>query len=184
MLAVTDTPAIGQLHVWWEAMQSDDLSVAYADSFPPTLRDFCLEVAQGEKLLLLCLVDGQVAGALWLHDLLRRRDDTVSAGWIGCYFLSPYRGRVALNLWQTARQHWETTGVVHFFSAANVANRRSQALIARGAHFHRVGRFRHFSLYDRQPADAVIYTLHAEDTRLAWDLATARAARQVSGVQS
>jgi hypothetical protein len=183
-LTVTDTPPIGQLQVWWEAMQRDDLSVAYADSFPPTLSDFCLEVAQGERLLLLCLVAGQVAGALWLHDLLRRRDGTVSAGWIGCYFLSAYRGRVALDLWQTARQHWEAAGVVHFFSAANVANRRSQALIARGAHFHRVGRFPDFSLYHRQPADAVIYTLHAEDTRLAWELATARAARQIPGVRS
>jgi hypothetical protein len=121
---------------------------------------------------------------LWLHDLLRRRDNTVSAGWIGCYFLSAYRGRLALDLWQSARQHWESTGVVHFFSAANVANRRSQALIARGAHFHRVGRFRHFSLFHRQPADAVIYTLHAEDTRLAWELATARAAQQIPGVTS
>jgi RimJ/RimL family protein N-acetyltransferase len=183
-LTVTDTPTIGQLQVWWEAMQSDDLSVAYADSFPPTLSDFRLGAAQGDRLFLLCLVDGQVAGALWLHDLLHRRDGSVSAGWIGCYFLSAYRGRLALDLWQTARQHWEAAGVVHFFSAANVANRRSQAFIARGAHFHRVGIFHDFSFFRRRPADMVIYTLHAEDTRLAWELATARAARQIPAIRS
>ena len=80
MLAVTESPTIEQLQVWWEAMQSDDLSVAYAVSFPATLTDFRREVAQGEKILLLCLVDGKVAGAMWLHDLLHRRDGTVSAG--------------------------------------------------------------------------------------------------------
>ena len=31
ILAVTDRPTIEQLQVWWEVMQSDDLSVAYAD---------------------------------------------------------------------------------------------------------------------------------------------------------
>src|SRR5215813_15651911 len=90
ILAVTKSPTPEQLQAWWEAMQNDDLSVAYADSFPSTLTDFRREVAQGEKLLLLCLVDGQVAGAAWLHDLVHRRDGSVSAGWYGCYFLLAY----------------------------------------------------------------------------------------------
>src|SRR5262245_16161941 len=106
-LAVTEKPTIEQLHVWWEAMQGDDLSVAYADSFPPTLTHFSREVARGEKILLLGLVDNQVAGAMWLHDLLQRHDGVVSAGWFGCYFLPAYRGRPAIQLWQLARQHWE-----------------------------------------------------------------------------
>ena len=91
-LAVTERPTPEQLQVWWEAMQSDDLRVAYTDSFPPTLTDFRREVAQGEKILLLCLVDGQVAGAMWFHDLLHRRDGTVSAGWAGGYFFPSCRG--------------------------------------------------------------------------------------------
>jgi hypothetical protein len=187
MLAVTERPTAAQLQVWWETMQSDDLSVAYADSFPPTLPDFRREVAQGEKILLLCLVDGQVAGALWLHDLLRRGNGTVSAAWLGGYFLLPYRGRLAIHLWQAARQHWEAAGITHFFSAVNVANRRSQALLTRGMHFHRVGRFPTFTVFHGQPVDVCIYTLLAEDTVLAWELAAARAARQmpsVSGLQA
>ena len=183
-LAVTDTPTIEQLQVWWEAMQSDDLSVAYADSFPPTLTDFRREVAAGEKILLLGLVDGQVAVALWLHDLLHRRDGTVSAGWAGGYFLSSYRGRLAMQLWQAARQHWEAAGIAHFFSAINVANRLSQAFIIRGAYFHRVGRFPDFALFHGQPVDLFIYTLHAEDAALAWELAAARAARQMLSVEA
>src|SRR5919197_5598121 len=98
ILAVTESPTAEQLQVWWETMQSDDLSVAYADSFPATLTDFHREVTQGEKLLLLCLVDGQVAGALWMHDMLYRHDGTVSAGWFGGYFLPSYRGLLAVQL--------------------------------------------------------------------------------------
>jgi len=165
-------------------MHSDDLSVAYADSFPPTLTSFRLEVTQGQKMLLLCLVDEQVAGAIWLHDLLHRPEGTVSAGWIGCYFLSYYRGRLAIHLWQIARQHWEATGIAHFFTAVHVANRLSQAFITRGALFHRVGRFPAFTFFHGQPTDVFIYTLHAEDTALAWELAAARAARQMLGVTS
>lgn len=163
-------------------MQSDDLEVAYADSFPPTLAHFQEEVAQGEKWLLLCLVNGQVAGALWLHDLLRRADGRVHGAWIGCYFLPPYRGQLAVDLWQMARQHWEAAGIVHFFSAINIANRRSQAFATRGVHFTRVGRYPDFILCHGQPTDMFIYTLHAADSALAWRLAEERAARQMLGV--
>lgn len=182
-LTVTDRPTIEQLQVWWETMERDDLSVAYADSFPPTLTDFRHAVAQGEKILLLCLVDGQVAGALWLHDMLHRRDGTVSAGWIGCYFLPSYRGHLAIHLWQAARQHWEAAGIEHFFCAVHITNRLSQAFVTRGAHFYRVGRFPDFAFLHGQPADFFIYTMHAGDTALAWKLAAARAAHQMLGVE-
>jgi hypothetical protein len=182
ILAVTECPTPDQLQAWWEAMQRDDLSVAYADSFPATLTDFCREVAQGEKILLLCLVDGQVAGAMWLHDLLRRRDGTVSAGWAGAYFLPSYRGPLAARLWQVVRQHWEAAGIEHIFCAVHVANRLSQVFVTRGMHFHRVGRFPAFALYRGQPTDLFIYTLYAEDAALAWELATVRAARQTLSV--
>ena len=89
-----------------------------------------------------------------------------------------------MHLWQAARQHWEAAGIAHFFCAVHVANRRSQAFVTRGAHFHRVGRFPDFTCYHGQPVDLFIYTLHAEDTALAWELAAARAARQVLRVKS
>ena len=184
MLTVTESPTPEQLQVWWDAMQGDDLSVAYTDAFPPTLAAFRRDVAQGEKILRLCLIDGQVAGALWLHDLLRRRDGTVSAGWVGGYFLQPYRGHLAVGLWQVVRQHWENAGVKHIFCAVNIANRLSQAFVTRGMRFHRVGCFRDFAFFHGQPAALVIYTLHSADTALAWELATARAARQMFKVAS
>ncbi len=184
ILAVTESPTIEQLQVWWKAMQSDDLSVAYADSFPATLTDFRREVAQGEKLLLVGLVDDHVAAAMWLHDLIHCSDGTVSAGWVACYFLSSYRGRLAKQLGQAAIQHWKAIGIVHIFGAIHMANRQSQAFITRGMHFHRVGRFPAFTLYHGQPADLFIYTLYLEDAALAWELATARAARQTLSIAS
>ncbi len=181
-VAITATPTTAQLQTWWQAMQGDDTSVAYADSFPPGMTDFLLEVEAGNKLLLLCLIDGQVAGALWLQGLQRHQDGRVHSGWIGCYFLPSYRGRHALRVWEQARQHWEEAGVQHFFTAINVANRRSQAMITRGAHFHLVGRFPRFTWFHGQLTDVFIYTMHAEDKRLAWELASARAVRQPAAV--
>jgi hypothetical protein len=182
ILAVTKSPTPEQLQACWEAMQSDDLSTAYTDSFPATLTDFRREIAQGEKLLLLCLVDGKVAGAMWLHDLLHRHDGTVSAGWAGGYFLPSCRGLLAIRLWQVVRQHWEAAWIRHIFCAVHVANRLSQVFVTRGMHFHRVGRFHDFALFHGQLTDLFIYTMHAEDAALAWELATARAARQLRSV--
>jgi hypothetical protein len=179
LLAVTARPTAAQYHGWWQAMHRDDLRVAYTDAFPPTLAAFRRAVAQGDTLLLLCLVDDQVAGAMWLHDLRPRRDGSVAAGWVGGYFLPAYRGPLASRLWHLVRQHWEGAGIAHLFCAVHVANRLSQVFVTRAMQFHRVGRFPAFAVYHGQPADLVIYTLHPEDTALAWDLATARAARQV-----
>jgi hypothetical protein len=167
-------------------MHSDDLRLAYADSFPATLSDFCHEVARGEKILFLCLVDRQVAGAMWLHDLRHCRDGTVFAGWAGGYFLPSYRGLLAVRLWQAVRQHWEAAGVRHIFCAVHVANRLSQVFVTRGMHFHRVGRFRNFALFQGKPTDLFIYTLHPEDAALAWEHATVRAApdAQCRGISS
>jgi hypothetical protein len=121
---MTDTPTAEQLQTWWHAMMSDNLSIAYADTFPNTLTDFCDEVSREEKMLLLCLVNGEVAAALWLHDLTRRHDGSVAAGWVGCYFLLPYRGHFVAPLWQAARHHWETRDIRYFFCAVHVANRQ------------------------------------------------------------
>jgi hypothetical protein len=181
-LIVTDTPTIEQMRVWWIAMQSDDLSVAYADAFPETLTDFRLEIEHGTKLLLICMVDGDVAGALWLHDLIHRPNRTVMAGWVGGYFLPRYRGRLAVRLWQAARHWWTAQGIAHLFAATHQANRRSQAFITRGMQFHRVGLYPGFTTFHGHATDVVIYCACPEDTALAWTYAQRRALRPVQPV--
>jgi hypothetical protein len=159
----------------------DKIGIYYADTFPSTLTEFCRDVAQGDKRLLLCFADTEVAGALWLHDLVRQEEGIVVAGWVGCYFLPDYRGPLVNPMWQLARQYWESVGVEHFFSAVHVANRSSQ-MITRSTRFHRVGRFPRFMQCQGRPVDVMIYTLHGEDMTLAWQLASARAARQISRI--
>ncbi len=181
-LVVTDTPTIEQMRVWWEAMRRDDLSVAYADAFPETLTDFRLEIAQGTKKLLICLVDGHVAGALWLHDMAHRSDRTVLAGWVGGFFLPAYRGSLAARLWQAARQRWEAQRITHLFAATHIANRRSQAFLARGMGFHRVGIYPCFTLFHGQTTDVVIYCANPNDAPLAWTYAHKRALRPLQPV--
>lgn len=178
-LAVTETPTRDQLGVWWAMMRRDDLSVAYADAFPETLTDFRLEVAQGTKKLLICLVDNHVAGALWLHDMAHRANGTVLAGWVGGFFLPAYRGSLAVRLWQTARQRWEAQGITHLFAATHIANRRSQAFLARGMGFARVGIYPCFTLFHGQITDVVIYCANHNDAPLAWTYAHRRALRPV-----
>ncbi len=181
-LVVTDTPTIEQMRVWWEAMRRDDLSVAYADAFPDTLTDFRLEIAQGTKKLLICLVNGNVGGALWLHDMAHRSDGTVLAGWVGGFFLPAYRGSLAARLWQAARQRWEAQSIIHLFAATHIANRRSQAFLARGMGFHRVGIYPCFTLFHGQTTDVVIYCANHNDAPLAWTYAHKRALRPLQHV--
>ena len=177
-VTVTATPTIEQLQTWWDAMQCDDLSVAYNDEFPTSLTDFRLEVEQGTKRLLLALIDGQVIGATWLHDMVYRPDGSVSAGWVGGYTLPAYRGRLGSHQWLASKQHWEALGIRHFFVAAHIANRRSQAFIARCMRFHRVDISQQFAFYNGELTDVVFYTANRHDAQLARQCAQARAQRQ------
>ncbi len=181
-LTATDSPSVQQWQTWWNAMQHDDLAVAYADTFPRTLADFRYDIARRNKLLLLCLADHEVAGALWLHDLTCRPGSTVAAGWIGGYFLPSYRGGLVGQFWQVARPHWEVCGIRHFFSAVHVQNRPARVSMTQSLRFRRVGRFPDFTRFHGQLVDVFIYSLHAEDSALAWELAAARAAYQMSNV--
>jgi hypothetical protein len=174
-LAVTDTPREEQMRLWWAAMQNDDLSVAYADAFPETLTDFCLDIEQATKKLLLCLVDDHVAGALWLHDIAYRPDSTVLVGWVGGYFLPAYRGRLAVHLWKMARQWWEAEGIAHLFAATHIANRRSQVFIGRDMRFYRVGIYPCFTSFRGQATDVVLYCADQSDAPLALTYAQRRA---------
>ena len=177
VVTVVADPTQEQLRTWWDAMHDDDLSVAYNDDFPTTLTDFRLDVEQGTKLLALILVDGQVAAASWLHDMVYRDDGTIAAGWVGGYVLPAYRGVLGKNLWHHVKRHWEAEGIEHFFAAAHIANRRSQVFISRGMRFHRVGVYPQFSFYDGHLTDVVFYVANQKDAQLARQCAAARAQR-------
>lgn len=179
-VTVTATPTVEQLQTWWNALQHDDLSVAYNDEFPSSLTDFRLDVAQGTKLLLLALIDGQVIGATWLHDMTYRPDGTVSAAWVGGYTLPAYRGRLASQQWRASKRYWEAQGIRHFFASAHIANRRSQAFITRCMRFHRVDICQQVASFNGELTDVVFYTADRRDAQLARQGIQARVQRQWS----
>ncbi len=183
MLAVTARPTPEQLQRWWGAMQRDDLRVAYTDAFPATLTRFPPGRHPGREAL--APVPRRWPGG-GRHVVTRSAATGAMAPWRragpGGYFLPAYRGPLASRLWQVVRHHWEAAWIRHIFCAVHVANRLSQVFVTRGMQFHRVGRFPDFALFHGQPTALFIYTLHPEDAALAWDLATARATRQMLSV--
>lgn len=172
---VTPRLTLEQVNIMWQSMQTEDLSMAYADGFPESPQRFLDEVQRGSRQPLLGLCNNQVAGLYWLHDILERADGSPMAAWTGAYFLPAYRGRAAKRLWQESCRAWETQGIAHFFVATHIANRRSQAFITRGMHFQRVGVYRRFTSFQGHPTDVVIYCRHPADTELAWQCARKRA---------
>lgn len=176
---VTSQPTLEQMHIWWQSMQMEDLSRAYADGFPESPESFYNDVQRGTRKILLGLYNNEVAGIYWLHDILQRTDGSPMAAWTGAYFLPAYRGRPASHLWQASCRTWETQGITHFFVATHIANRCSQAFITRGMRFQRVGVYHRFTYFQGNPADVVIYCKSPDDTELAWQCAQKRAAHML-----
>jgi len=59
ILTVTDTPTLGHMIAWWEAMWADptDLQTAFADGFPRELDDFLALLQDTERPFWMCLKD-------------------------------------------------------------------------------------------------------------------------------
>jgi hypothetical protein len=77
-LTLTDTPTLGQLQIWWEAMQNDPTRyLVYTDFMPTEFEEFLAPVQQGNIQVHLMLVGPEVGGAFYLHD--SGTDDTGAA---------------------------------------------------------------------------------------------------------
>jgi hypothetical protein len=103
-LTLTDTPTLGQLQIWWEAMQNDPTRyLVYTDFMPTEFEEFLVPVQHGDIQIRMMLMGTDVGGAFYLHD--SGTDDTGAAyAWLGVYILPPYRGQCAARAWRLVRR--------------------------------------------------------------------------------
>jgi hypothetical protein len=179
ILTATDTPTLGQMMAWWEAMWADpaDLQTAFADGFPRELEDFLALLRDTERPFWLFLRNQEPVGAFWLHDLLYDETDSLCGGWLGGHIIQAARRPYGWALCEVILQTLRTAGLAHMFAAVNVHNRRSQAYVRRGLCFIRVLEYQHFTLFNGQVTDAVIYSWRHDDHELALAEAQKRAIR-------
>ncbi len=180
-LTVTDRSMVEALRTWWDARQADpDCALAFADNAPQNFTELCTRIITGAYILyLVCDDAGEVAGAMWLHDIQRDPDGTPHTGWVGVYVLPASRQTgLATAMWHQVRARLEARGVRRFFAAVHIANTRSQAYATRHMGLHVVKRFAQFTRFGGVLTDCLIYTLHPDDAADAWAAAHARAQQQ------
>ena len=183
-LSATDTPTLGQMMAWWEAMWADptDLQTAFADGFPRELDDFLALLRDTERLFWMYLKDQEPLGAFWLHDLLHDETGGLCGGWLGAHIIQAARGPYGWASCEIIRKTLTTAGLVHVFAAVNVHNRRSQAYTRRGLRFTHVADYKQFTLFMGQPTDVIIYSWRRDDHLLALTEARKRADRNMASL--
>ena len=174
-LTLTDTPTLGQLQTWWEAMQHDPTRYrVYTDFMPTEFEEFLAPVRHGDIQMYMMLVGTEVGGAFYLHD--RGTEDTGAAyAWLGVYILPPYRGPYAAQAWHLVRQACEYKGLHRIFAAIRGQNRAAQCFITRAMGFTRLGVYTDWSYFEGHLDRVCLYTLRPQDQSLAWVLAEQRA---------
>lgn len=174
-LSITDTPTLGQLQAWWEAMQNDPARrLVYTDFMPTAFEEFLIPVRHGDIQIQMMLVGTDVGGAFYLHD--RGMDDTGAAyAWLGVYILPPYRGRCAAQAWCLVRRACEREGLHCIFAAIRAQNRPAHRFITREMGFTRLGSYADWSYFEGHLDRICLYTMRRHDQSLAWVLAEQRA---------
>lgn len=174
-VTLLDTPTLGHMHAWWQALQHDPARHYYTDFMPDDLEEFLLPVQQGQTHVAMFLVRDDVGGVYYLHDWGTDSDGPYA--WLGTYILPAYRGRLAVQAFHAIRQRWHTRGWSRLFAAIREQNRAAQCLITRHFGFTRLGRYPHWSYFEGHLDHVILYTLRPEDHTLAWRVAAQRAAR-------
>jgi len=174
-LTITDTPTLGQLQTWWEAMQNDPTRyLVYTDFMPTEFEEFLVPVQHGDIQMHMMLVGTEVGGAFYLHD---SGTDNIGAAyaWLGVYILPPYRGPYAARAWRLVRQACEREGLHRIFAAIRAQNRSAQCFITRAMGFTRLGAYTDWSYFEGHLDRVCLYTMRQQDQSLAWVLAEQRA---------
>ena len=180
-LTVTDRPRVEALRTWWDVRQADpECALAFADNAPQHFTELRTRIDTGAYIFYLVYDEaGEVAGAMWLHDIQHDPDGPPHTGWVGAYVCPASRQTgLATAMWHQVRARLEARGVRHFFAAVHIANTRSQAYATRHMGLHFVQRFARFTRFGGVLTDCLIYTLHPEDAAAAWAAAHARAHQQ------
>ena len=174
-LTITDTPTLGQLQVWWEAMQNDPTRyLVYTDFMPTEFEEFLAPVQHGHIQVHLMRVGPAVGGAFYLHD--RGTDDTGAPyAWLGVYILPLYRGPCAARAWRLVRQACARKGLHRIFAAVRAQNRPAHCFITRAMGFTRLGSYTDWSYFEGHLDRVSLYTMRRQDQSLAWVLAEQRA---------
>jgi len=174
-LTITDTPTLGQLQVWWEAMQNDPTRyLVYTDFMPTEFEEFLVPVQHGDIQIHMMLVGTDVGGAFYLHD--SGTDDTGAAyAWLGVYILPLYRGQCAARAWRLVRRACEREGLYRIFAAIRAQNRPAHCFITRAMGFTRLGSYTDWSYFEGHLDHVGLYTMRQQDQSLAWVLAEQRA---------
>jgi len=174
-LTLTETPSLGQLQIWWEALQDDPTRyLMYTDFMPTEFEEFLAPVQQGDIQVHLLLVGPEVGGAFYLHD--SGTDDTGAAyAWLGVYILPLYRGPWAARAWRLVRQACEGKGLHRIFAAIRAQNQPAHCFITRAMGFTRLGSYTDWSYFEGHLDRVSLFTMRRQDQSLAWVLAEQRA---------
>jgi RimJ/RimL family protein N-acetyltransferase len=174
-LTLTDTPTLGQVQAWWEAMQNDPTRyLVYTDFMPTEFEEFLGPVRHGDIQIYMMLIGTEVGGAFYLHD--RGTDDIGEAyTWLGVYILPPYRGPYATRAWRLVKQACEREGLHRIFAAIRAQNRAARCFISRAMGFTRLGSYTDWSYFEGHLDHVCLYTMRQQDQNLAWVLAEQRA---------
>jgi RimJ/RimL family protein N-acetyltransferase len=161
-IQVTSMPSLEEVRTLWDAMMADpdDMRYYWTSSSPQTWEQFLQGIGK-TFLLLLGMVDGQVAGAAFLHHE-RAIPHTYAPHYaiVDLYVMKPFRGQTALQLSKALRTYMlETMGFQQLYVSVRIENRPCQQLMG-ALGMYRVGIVPRFLPVAGKLEDAVLYAAH------------------------
>lgn len=178
-----DSRDIGAFVKLWRAIQDDPTMAAnFPDTFPKHLEDFWHPVQEGTMRIWLLTVEGEIAGAQWIHDwgLMGRKD----ACWTGAYRTPAFRNRLGIAP-MLAMNHLiqEEMGIPHIYCGMRTQNEASKKA-AYKIGYHYVGEYPEFNSFEGQLEPVALYSMRGDDHDLLWQLAACRAQQNRARLRS
>lgn len=160
-------PRIVDLLQFWQILHADSSCRhgVYMDTFPwGDMAAFFAPMLRDEMLFWLVLVDEQVAGAHWLHDLMDSPRGRTA--WFATYYAPAWRGQLAPQAFHLFMDAAAAAGIVHVFGGHRPRNEGARRM-GQKCGLTYAGEVKEFGWFEGRLDTLCVYSWRPEGTALA-----------------
>ncbi len=161
IIELNDNPKPAQLCQLWQTLKSDaTVKGMFMDTMPVHLETFLSPMLTDEMYLWTIEVDGQLAGAHWIHDVMPYNG--ARSGWVASYYFRHMRGLLHTEPLRQTYAAARAIGISHILGGTRPSNRVAYQF-ALNSGLHDVGYIEAFGWFEGKLDDLIIFALDPQD---------------------
>jgi len=160
-IEINAKPSASELCQFWTRLKNDStLTGIFMDTMPAYLEDFLLPIAEDKMAIWTISVNGELAGAHWIHDIRTCMESR--SGWLATYYFKEYRRKLRTVAAKKVIEAAQLAGIKHIFTGIRTTNKPT-LVFGYAVGFHLVGEIERFGWFEGELDGLYVLTVEPDD---------------------